>query len=77
MTINYSGKTVLIIGVVVLVLGLAAQIYTVTTTEEEGILNQEETKLINPYAGYSVPLMVGGIILIIAGIALKGNDRGW
>ena len=67
-------QTLIIIGIVVVVIGLFAGIYTITTTEEHvwGLFTSTETS--SPYANLSLPVLIGGIILIIVG-AFVGNQK--
>ncbi|MCX6741719.1 MAG: hypothetical protein NTX24_00900 [Candidatus Pacearchaeota archaeon] len=68
-------KTLLIIGVIVLVLGILAQIYSVTTTEDYvfGLFTKSITS--QPYDYLAIPLIVGGAVLIIVGLAVRGNSE--
>jgi hypothetical protein len=68
-------KTILIIGIIVLIVGVAANIFTSTTTQSHmfGMFSTSSTTA--PYAVYSFPLIVGGIILIIVGFALKEGKK--
>ena len=53
---------ILIVGVVMLCLGLYAGAYTVEV--DNGIFGED---LENPYQMYSIPLFIGGIVLIVVG----------
>jgi uncharacterized membrane protein len=68
-------KTLLIIGFVVLILGIAATFYSETTTESHlfGLYSTSSTS--NPYSAFSIPLLVGGIVLIIVAAVLKSSNR--
>jgi uncharacterized membrane protein YdcZ (DUF606 family) len=52
----------IIIGIILIVIGILAGIYTTTQTHIFGI-----TSTAIPYAAYAIPLYVGGIVLIIVG----------
>lgn len=60
-------RGLVIIGVVVLILGLLASAYVVTTSEEHfwGLFSTTEST--TPYGRFSIPLVIGGIILILVG----------
>ena len=66
-------QALVIIGVVAVVLGLFASIYTVVTTEEHawGLFTSTETSA--PYARFSLPVLIGGIVLIVVGIFVGNN----
>lgn len=68
-------KTLLIIGIVILALGIFANIYSSTTTQSHlfGLYSTSSTS--NPYSTYSVPLFIGGIILIIVGAIVKESKK--
>lgn len=68
-------KTLLIIGIVVLALGILANVYSTTTTESHlfGLYSTSSTS--NPYSNYSVPLLIGGIILVIVGAVMKEGEK--
>jgi formate hydrogenlyase subunit 3/multisubunit Na+/H+ antiporter MnhD subunit len=57
----------IIMGVVMLVFSIFAFTYIIVTTDEYlgGIVTEEETE--TPFRGYTVPLIIGGIILILVG----------
>ena len=56
-------KYLIIIGVVLLVIGIVAGIFTTTQSQFFGMYNTTSI----PYAAYMIPLLVGGIVLIIVG----------
>ena len=68
-------KVLLIIGIIALVLGIFAQVYSVTTTHSQvfGLFTTTETT--NPFDYLSVPLIAGGIILIIVGLFVRGDSN--
>lgn len=63
------------IGVVLLVVGLISQFYTFTTVDkQEGFLGIGDSTDVNvnaPYQQFAIPLIVLGVIVIIAGALLK------
>ncbi|MEK6849350.1 MAG: hypothetical protein AABY01_02145 [Nanoarchaeota archaeon] len=63
-------KPLIIIGVVLLVIGIVAGIYT---TSQDQLFGLYTTSSI-PYAVYMVPLVVGGIVLMIFG-AITGKKE--
>ena len=68
-------KTLLIIGIVVLVLGIFANIYSVTTTQSHLFGLYSTSSSSNPYLTYSVPFLIGGIVLIIVGAVIKEGKK--
>ena len=68
-------KSLIIIGVVVLVLGIFANVYSETTTQEHlwGLYSTSDTS--TPYSPYSTMLLIGGIILILIGVLIKEGKR--
>jgi uncharacterized membrane protein YdcZ (DUF606 family) len=56
-------KSLIIIGVVLLAIGIAAGIYTTTQEQFFGLFTTSTI----PYAAYMAPLIVGGIVLMIVG----------
>ena len=69
-----ANKPLILIGVIVLLLGIAAGIYEETqTTDIAGILAASTTD--KPYQDYSIPLIVGGIILIIVGVFIGRKHK--
>jgi hypothetical protein len=51
------------IGVVVAIIGLIAGAVVITTPQLFGLVNTEST----PYAQYMIPLIIGGLVLVIVG----------
>jgi membrane-bound ClpP family serine protease len=51
------------IGVVVAIIGLIAGALVITTPQLFGLVNTEST----PYAQYMIPLIIGGLVLVIVG----------
>jgi hypothetical protein len=57
-------NTILVgIGVVVAIIGLIAGALVITTPQLFGLVNTEST----PYAQYMIPLIIGGLVLVIVG----------
>jgi len=57
-------NTILVaIGVVVAIIGVIAGALVVTTPQLFGLVNTEST----PYAQYMIPLIIGGLVLVIVG----------
>ncbi len=61
-------KPLIVIGVILLAIGIVAGIYTTT---QEQLFGLYTTSTI-PYAAYMIPLVIGGIVLMIVG-ALTGK----
>ena len=68
-------KTLMIIGIIVLILGIFSNVYSITNTESQlfGLYSTSSTS--NPYASYSIPLLIGGVILLIVGVVMKGSKK--
>lgn len=63
-------KSLVTIGVVLLAIGIIAGVFTTTQTHLFGLYSTSSI----PYAAYMVPLLVGGIVLIIIG-AMTGKKE--
>jgi len=63
-------KSLIIIGVVLLAIGIVAGIFTTTQSHLFGLYSTSSI----PYAAYTIPLFVGGIVLIIVG-AVTGKKE--
>jgi hypothetical protein len=57
------------IGVVVAVIGLIAGALVITTPQLFGLVNTEST----PYAQYMIPLIIGGLVLVIVGAVVPSK----
>ena len=57
-------KSLIIIGVVLLVIGIVAGIFTTTQSHLFGLYSTSSI----PYAAYMIPLLIGGVVLIIVGV---------
>jgi len=71
-----SSYTLLIItGIVFLFLGIFASAYSITTSQSHlwGLYSTSTTS--TPYYEYSIPLLIGGIILIIIPAVMKGGKK--
>ena len=68
-------KTLIIIGIVILVIGIFTSVYSETTTQSQlfGLYNTSNT--LNPYSSYSVPVLIAGIVLIIVGAVIKNTKN--
>ena len=68
-------KSLIIIGIIVLALGIFANVYSVTTTQSHlwGLYSTSNTSI--PYSTYSIPLLIGGLILIIVGAIIKESKK--
>ena len=65
-TIN---RILIAIGIVVVIIGVVAGAVVITTPQLFGLVNTEST----PYAQYMIPLIIGGIVLIIVGAVIPGK----
>jgi hypothetical protein len=57
------------IGVVVAIIGLIAGALVITTPQLFGLVNTEST----PYAQYMIPLIIGGLVLVIVGVVVPNK----
>jgi hypothetical protein len=57
------------IGVVVAIIGLIAGALVITTPQLFGLINTEST----PYAQYMIPLIIGGLVLVIVGAVVPSK----
>ncbi len=57
------------IGIVVAIIGLIAGALVITTPQLFGLVNTEST----PYAQYMIPLIIGGLVLVIVGVVVPGK----
>ena len=65
-------NTILVaIGIVVAIIGLIAGAVVITTPQLFGLVNTEST----PYAQYMIPLIIGGIVLIIVGAVIPSKKN--
>ena len=63
-------NTILVaIGVVVAIIGLIAGALVITTPQLFGLVNTEST----PYAQYMIPLIIGGLVLVIVGVVVPSK----
>jgi hypothetical protein len=63
-------NTILVgIGVVVAIIGLIAGALVITTPQLFGLVNTEST----PYAQYMIPLIIGGLVLVIVGAVVPSK----
>jgi len=63
-------NTILVgIGVVVAIIGLIAGALVITTPQLFGLVNTQST----PYAQYMIPLIIGGIVLVIVGMVVPSK----
>ena len=59
------------IGVVVAIIGLIAGALVITTPQLFGLINTEST----PYAQYMIPLIIGGLVLVIVGAVVPSKKN--
>ena len=63
-------NTILVgIGVIVAIIGLIAGALVITTPQLFGLVNTEST----PYAQYMIPLIIGGLVLVIVGVVIPSK----
>jgi membrane-bound ClpP family serine protease len=63
---KHMNRIIIAIGIVVAILGVVAGALVITTPQLFGLVNTEST----PYAQYMIPLIIGGMVLIIVGAAI-------
>ena len=66
-----TNKALIAIGIVLLVAGFLAMNYVETTTQEHFWGWFQTSQSDKPYANLAIPLMIGGIVLVIVGAAVK------
>ena len=69
-------RILIAIGIVVVIIGVIAGAVVVTTPQLFGLVGTEST----PYAQYMIPLIIGGIVLIIVGAVIpskKMEEKKW
>ncbi|MFH0835271.1 MAG: hypothetical protein V1881_02925 [Candidatus Micrarchaeota archaeon] len=64
-------KTLIILGIVVVLAGLVAMNYT-TTTEQSALFGLiTATQSVKPYESFSIPLIASGVVLLLVGATIK------
>ena len=68
-------QILIIMGVIMLVFSIFAFTYVVVTTDEYlgGLVTEEETE--TPFRGYTLPLIIGGIILVLVGAFMPNKKE--
>lgn len=64
-------RILIAIGIVVVIIGLVAGALVITTPQLFGLVTTSST----PYAQYMIPLIVGGIVLIIVGAVIPSKKN--
>ena len=59
-------RILIAIGIVVVIIGLVAGALVITTPQLFGLVTTSDT----PYAQYMIPLIIGGMVLIIVGAVI-------
>lgn len=59
-------RIIIAIGIAVAIIGVIAGALVITTPQLFGLVNTEST----PYAQYMIPLIIGGLVLVIVGAAI-------
>jgi len=62
-------RIIIAIGIVVAIIGVIAGALVVTTPQLFGLVTTSDT----PYAQYMIPLIIGGMVLIIVGVVIPEN----
>lgn len=70
---NVSGgsNSLIIIGVILLFIGIFSGAFTTSQSHLWGLYSTNST----PYQSYMIPLLIGGIVLIIVGAVMKGSKK--
>lgn len=63
--------TLIVLGIVAVVIGGFASMYTETQVQNHLWGLYQTTSTSSPYSGLAVPLVIGGIVLIMVGVASK------
>jgi hypothetical protein len=64
-------RILIVIGIVVAIIGLVAGALVITTPQLFGLVTTSDT----PYAQYMIPLIIGGMVLIIVGAVIPGKKN--
>ena len=64
-------RIIIAIGIVVAIIGVIAGALVVTTPQLFGLVETEST----PYEQYMIPLIIGGMVLIIVGAVIPENKK--
>ena len=64
-------RILIAIGIVVAIIGLVAGALVITTPQLFGLINTEST----PYAQYMIPLIIGGLVLVIVGAVVPSKKN--
>jgi len=64
-------RILIIIGIIVAIIGIIAGALVITTPQLFGLVNTEST----PYAQYMIPLIIGGMVLIIVGAVIPSKKN--
>jgi membrane-bound ClpP family serine protease len=64
-------RILIAIGIVVVIIGILAGAVVITTPQLFGLVTTSDT----PYAQYMIPLIIGGIVLIIVGAVIPSKKN--
>jgi len=64
-------RILIAIGIVVVIIGVLAGAVVITTPQLFGLVTTSDT----PYAQYMIPLIIGGIVLIIVGAVIPSKKN--
>jgi hypothetical protein len=64
-------RILIAIGIVVAIIGVVAGALVITTPQLFGLVNTSDT----PYAQYMIPLIIGGMVLIIVGAVIPSKKN--
>jgi hypothetical protein len=67
--VKNMNRILIAIGIVVAIMGVIAGALVITTPQLFGLINTEST----PYAQYMIPLIVGGLVLVIVGAVIPSK----
>ena len=62
-------RILIIIGILVAIIGLIAGAVVITTPQLFGLVTTSDT----PYAQYMIPLIIGGLVLVIVGVVIPNK----
>jgi len=64
-------RILIAIGIVVVIIGVIAGAVVITTPQLFGLVTTSDT----PYAQYMIPLIIGGIVLVIVGAVIPSKKN--
>jgi len=69
--VKNMNRILIAIGIVVVIIGVIAGAVVITTPQLFGLVTTSDT----PYAQYMIPLIIGGIVLVIVGAVIPSKKN--